>query len=64
MVGAAIGTRTEDETRVKALVEAGVDAVILDSSQGKLHRILNSVCKLYKPSHLFGCFAIRLKARV
>ena len=34
MVGAAVGTRPEDKQRVRALREAGVDVVILDSSQG------------------------------
>ena len=36
MVGAAVGTRPEDKQRVQALREAGVDVVILDSSQGLL----------------------------
>ncbi|CAB3986445.1 inosine-5 -monophosphate dehydrogenase 1b isoform X4, partial [Paramuricea clavata] len=34
LVGAAVSTREEDKERIKALVEAGVDVVILDSSQG------------------------------
>jgi len=34
MVAAAIGTRPSDKDRVRALVCAGVDAIVIDSSQG------------------------------
>lgn len=34
LVGAAIGSRDSDKDRCKALIEAGVDIIIIDSSQG------------------------------
>lgn len=37
MVACAVGTRPEDRDRVTQLVEAGVDAVVIDSSQGDSH---------------------------
>merc|ERR1711904_396896 len=37
MVAAAVGTRPEDRDRVQELVKAGVDAIVVDSSQGDSH---------------------------
>merc|ERR1711933_485123 len=34
MVAASVGTRPADKERVRALVAAGVDAIVVDSSQG------------------------------
>uniref|UniRef100_A0A7S1AUM3 Inosine-5'-monophosphate dehydrogenase n=1 Tax=Noctiluca scintillans TaxID=2966 RepID=A0A7S1AUM3_NOCSC len=34
MVAASVGTRPQDKDRVRALVSAGVDAIVVDSSQG------------------------------
>eukprot|EP00590_Aulacoseira_subarctica_P004303 CAMPEP_0172434094 /NCGR_PEP_ID=MMETSP1064-20121228/70451_1 /TAXON_ID=202472 /ORGANISM="Aulacoseira subarctica , Strain CCAP 1002/5" /LENGTH=534 /DNA_ID=CAMNT_0013182293 /DNA_START=613 /DNA_END=2220 /DNA_ORIENTATION=+ len=46
LVGAAIGTHPEDKIRAKLLVEAGVDVIIVDSSQG------DSVYQLEMIQHL------------
>lgn len=37
-VGAAVSTRDADKDRVRGLVEAGVDVVVVDSSQGTCGR--------------------------
>lgn len=50
LVGAAIGTRPEDRDRAVALVEAGVDVIVVDSSQGdSLYQI--EIVKHLKESH-------------
>jgi len=43
LVGAAIGTRDNDKLRCNALVEAGVDVIVIDSSQGDSHYQIDMV---------------------
>lgn len=50
LVGAAIGTRPEDRDRAAALVEAGVDVIVVDSSQGDSRYQLEIVAHL-KETH-------------
>lgn len=46
LVGAAIGTRPQDRDRVAALADAGVDVIVIDSSQG------DSVFQMEMISHI------------
>eukprot|EP00941_MAST-03F_sp_MAST-3F-sp1_P004338 g4338.t1 len=48
LVGAAIGTRPNDKVRAKALIEAGVDVIVIDSSQGASMYQLDMVKHLKK----------------
>jgi IMP dehydrogenase len=48
LVGAAIGTRPDDRERAAALVDAGVDVIVVDSSQGDSLYQIETVMHLKK----------------
>lgn len=50
MVGAAIGTRKHDKERVAELYKAGIDVIVIDSSQG------NSIFQLEMLKHIKSHF--------
>ena len=57
LVGAAISTREEDKERLKELVDAGVDIIVIDSSQGDSiyqHNLIKHIKKNYPHIEVIG----------
>ena len=47
-VGASVGTSPDTDARVKALVEAGVDVLVVDTAHGHSKNVLDRVAKIKK----------------
>ena len=48
LVGAAIGTNTEDIIRAKSLVDSGVDLIVIDTAHGHSKKVLNILKNIKK----------------
>ncbi|GAB1448053.1 MAG: IMP dehydrogenase [Bacteroidetes bacterium] len=48
IVGAAVGVSAETESRISALVKAGVDLVIIDTAHGHSRGVMNEVARIRK----------------
>jgi IMP dehydrogenase len=50
VVGAAIGTNTEDLDRARSLISNGVDLIVIDTAHGHSEKVLNTLSKIKKIS--------------
>ncbi len=50
LVGAAVGTNTEDIERAKSLIDNGCDLIVIDTAHAHSEKVLNTLSKLKKNS--------------
>ena len=48
IVGAAVGTSNEDLTRVKSILDAGVDFIVIDTAHGHSEKVIKTLSKIKK----------------
>ena len=48
LVGAAVGTNKEDIDRAKALIDSGIDLIVIDTAHGHSEKVLKTLSKLKK----------------
>ena len=48
LAGAAVGTSNEDLTRVKSIIDAGVDLIVIDTAHGHSEKVLKILAKIKK----------------
>ena len=48
LVGAAVGTNEEDFDRAKALIDSGVDLIVIDTAHGHSEKVIKTLSKLKK----------------
>jgi|TARA_B110001452_G_scaffold192309_1_gene162348 IMP dehydrogenase len=48
IVGAAVGTATEDLTRTKSILDAGVDLIVIDTAHGHSEKVIKILSKIKK----------------
>jgi len=48
LIGAAVGTSNDDLTRAKALINAGVDLIVIDTAHGHSNKVIKIISKIKK----------------
>ncbi len=55
IVGAAIGTTSEDLKRAKSLADSGVDLIVIDTAHGHTRKVLDTLSKLKRKTKIPVC---------